>query len=796
MTISSENRKAGPYTGNGVTASFPFSFKVFAASDLLVVRTDLSAVDSTLTLTTDYTVALNADQNANPGGTVTLTLGALTSGYKLTIASQVAYTQATDLTNQGGFYPSVITNALDKLTILIQQLKESVGRTLKVAISTPAGVSTELPVPSASKVIGWNADANALQNFDPTVLASTVQFANWQYDTFTADGATVNFTLTGNPVTAANMDVSVGGVTQVPGTDFTVLSNVLTFVTAPPNAVKILARYGQAAQQVVLGLSNERQTATAGQTVFMLGTSYVPGAGGLAVYMNGSRLTPVDDYLETNSTTVTLTAGATVGDQMLFTIGNSVNNGVVSSTVGFTPSGTGAVARDVQSKLRDMVSVKDFGAVGDGVTDDTAAIQAAITAAKAANGGTVFFPAGTYICASQLTCTSATGVRLVGMSASSQLVGGSTIKYTGTATPFLNATGPSANFCIESLNIQYTSASFTGTLVKVAAGGFTMDKASLQGNGSSAALYLLDMDACTDVVITKTYFQNAQYAISGQKSDGTSWCNMVSLQGCTFGNLTTSCIRNPGQAWDIGGCDFENLSTGAGSAITMDAACQSIGTNIHGCWLGDATLTGAWAWIIWQGTGLNVTGCYFNGTGFVTQDGIRLLGTSYGVTVQNNYFGSFLNAVNLGSSLAVDANVVGNRFVSCTNKIAGTPISGCFSYQSYNTTSTPTNLTVVLGGGTVTYTMFYEKRGTWVNFSLLIQTTGGATTASAAGATTFSLPFAASGLPAYGTCTAAVANTAIGLGTGLVSPSGIFPPAWAATSNTIVITGAYQAATL
>ena len=63
----------------------------------------------------------------------------------------------------------------------------------------------------------------------------------------------------------------------------------------------------------------------------------------------------------------------------------------------FTQSGTGAVARTIQSKLRDVVSVKDFGAAGDGVTDDTSAIQAALNAHVA-----VFIPQGTYIISSTL----------------------------------------------------------------------------------------------------------------------------------------------------------------------------------------------------------------------------------------------------------------------------------------------------------------------------------------------------------------------------------------------------------
>ena len=68
-----------------------------------------------------------------------------------------------------------------------------------------------------------------------------------------------------------------------------------------------------------------------------------------------------------------------------------------SSIIGFEQSGANAVPRSVQDKLREYaVSVKDFGAVGDGVADDRGAINAAFAAVIGRGCGTVFFPFGTY----------------------------------------------------------------------------------------------------------------------------------------------------------------------------------------------------------------------------------------------------------------------------------------------------------------------------------------------------------------------------------------------------------------
>jgi hypothetical protein len=98
--------------------------------------------------------------------------------------------------------------------------------------------------------------------------------------------------------------------------------------------------------------------------------------------------------------------------------------------VTFVQAGTGAVQRTAQAKMRETVSVKDFGAVGDGVADDTAAIQAAIAALPATDGA-LYFPAGTYRITVGITVTKA-GTRIFG--------DGAKVVQTGTLQQGFNVT--------------------------------------------------------------------------------------------------------------------------------------------------------------------------------------------------------------------------------------------------------------------------------------------------------------------------------------------------------------------
>ena len=179
MTISTELRKAGPFTGNGATTAFPFSFKVFAATDATVTVANTQGNESVLALGADYAVALNADQDAAPGGTVTLA-APLSTGYRLVVSSAVPNLQPTDITNNGGFYPRVIEDALDRHVAQIQQIDEKVDRALKVAVTSPLG-DQALPSPVAGMLIGWNESNDGLKNYAPiggTLLGQQLAAAN------------------------------------------------------------------------------------------------------------------------------------------------------------------------------------------------------------------------------------------------------------------------------------------------------------------------------------------------------------------------------------------------------------------------------------------------------------------------------------------------------------------------------------------------------------------------------------------------------------------------------------------
>lgn len=173
MTVATEDSRK-EYAGNGSTTSFATSPVVFFDStDLTVyVTVDATGVSETLVESTDYTVT----GGSGAVGTIsTLGLyGAPAAGTTLIIVREVPATQETAFVNNDASDAEVAETALDKLTMLIQQLKTSISRTFRLSDSSVAITDYTLPSPEANSGLGWNSTGTALINYAFEVGTSLV----------------------------------------------------------------------------------------------------------------------------------------------------------------------------------------------------------------------------------------------------------------------------------------------------------------------------------------------------------------------------------------------------------------------------------------------------------------------------------------------------------------------------------------------------------------------------------------------------------------------------------------------
>lgn len=349
MTVSSTTRKAGPFAGNGSTTVFPFTFKLFATSDLRVILTDAAGDESDLVLDSDFSAALNADQDNNPGGTVTYSYGGipLAANKTLTILSNVALVQPTDITNLGGFYPSVIESAMDRVVILAQQLQETLSRAIRFAVSDPAS-NAELPTAEerANKAIVFDDEGNI-----------TVGDAGWQVE-----------------VTHGNIIRQ----THVKGVDFVAGGTTLSLTSDAFSKENVHILFDAAEQQMT-------EFSLSGATITL--AEPIP-----------SDVEQIETCYIQPLSVGSINDGVVTDDKV------AANAGIDSAKLNFVQAGAGAVARTVRSKLRDVISVFDYmnaAQIADVQSraftlDVTAAIAAAMTYAASIRA-TVYVPAGLYM---------------------------------------------------------------------------------------------------------------------------------------------------------------------------------------------------------------------------------------------------------------------------------------------------------------------------------------------------------------------------------------------------------------
>jgi hypothetical protein len=309
-------------------------------------------------------------------------------------------------------------------------------------------------------------------------------------------------------------------------------------------------------------------TATAGQTVFNLSTiNYTPGTNSLSVYIDGVNQYVGDSYLETDSDTVTFTSGVHVGGEVKFTTAVQTTTGAVdASIVSYTYPAVGAVGQTVQTRLEQYVSVKDFGAVGDGVADDTAAFQAAVSAA-AVSGFDIFIPSGnTFLVSTQTLLND--GVSMYGTG---------TINYSGVDACFATA---SAISFFEMNGVLFSSA---GKLLDV---GHNIDRIKIENCSFTLVDKVIETVATAITLENISIINNHIYSCKGGFQFAANVIGQAYASGnvfedisdtgaifcLLFGNNNTTDQDNRGD-YVVVGNTFKNIVSSSVSAETHAVIC-------------------------------------------------------------------------------------------------------------------------------------------------------------------------------------------------------------------------------
>lgn len=303
--------------------------------------------------------------------------------------------------------------------------------------------------------------------------------------------------------------------------------------------------------------------------------------------------------------------------------GGDISASSGSTLIGFIQAGTGAVARTAQSKMREVYSVTDFGAVGNDSTNDTTAIQAAIDAAPT-DGGVVYFPAGIYKITSKLTLKR--GITLRGSGRLSSVIkqysdvdclyaSGSDSTYItvedlqlydglGIATRSsghgINFDG-SANFCQCILSRLYIIG-FENSITLLRCGYSALR--DIRAVTPELDCYNLSVASASDVLFDNCgavtagrygyYLTNALYVVFNTCFSDDSTSHGYYLDGCDFVTFNScSAEENSGNGFNLVSCQKVTLNSCSISKITtQDAIHLDTCRQVSVLSVGIATITG------------------------------------------------------------------------------------------------------------------------------------------------------------------------------------------------------------
>jgi len=390
-----------------------------------------------------------------------------------------------------------------------------------------------------------------------------------------------------------------------------------------------------------------------------------------------------------------------------------------SSTVGFLQSGTGAVTRTVQAKERDVVSVKDFGAVGDGVADDTAAI---VAANAAATGRILLFPAGTYKFTGSITPGSTTS----GQNAIWAGEGWQTKLQAADSTSKILIT----NSCSIRDMILYgsvtTAGSYVGTGIQIGNTTF-VGFVELENLRVRYFQVGIRMAAALWTSVKKCAIEFHQIGVDFNAGGASLTSTTVAFKECNIANcdrngVAASYTPNPNLSISFQDGSIQNNSISSPATYPQFACGSVYGLNLDGVYFENTNA--AVNLDLASANGAVVKNCYFQGGTIGVKATTAPLKNAL---ITGNYFSALTGSYSVEASSAVNLNVFGNQWslspVSTTNSLSGTNVTDGDTYRfgmrfkTEGTFSPTIQGTSVAGSNTyTTQTGYYNQIGNIVYF--------------------------------------------------------------------------------